>query len=873
MQNLKQKFLLITCLLLVISSFWGANLQSVKANAFCSGISISLEVFDVTSGQPLPGSPFIADGSSLGGEPSLVVDLEVPYGHQLRYDIDGVGTPSFTEGFYYTSGSYGHEEHSWNPNPTPGMTGLFNAPELTEDAVYNAQRVENECTATSPNSPPPYNNPPYFDGSESAEITLNITVQGGPPNFDLSCTPTRIVTQSNTPGITTPYTASVINMSEGYAKSVVTTLQSNPSNIVANPVSTSLSSPNYTGSMNVVYQGLTPGSYDLVFSGTDGTVTKTCPATLQVIPLYPEVNLKFNNSDGPTSPSPSNSSRGQLKWNTQNVVSCEASMDDSSEGTIAQWSGSKSTANPSDGIKTETISSLEQSTIYIFKLTCLTEFGTQAEDTVEVRVGSADEPPEEPRVNIKCQGTSDNSPVEGPCSIASGSNALLYWSSSFASSCSLSPSIPGYTVETSEPDGVSTGTLTNPPTSSITYGITCSGASGTTPVSDSVTINISVPPDPTISLNCGPTPINVSAGGSRKTVSISTVASDWDGSQVQISHEFSSGSKNTVYPSVSYLYNNPQTPNATTVASISAGATATVGSYALEFTATPTNGADSATCSVTVNVTAQPPVPPTSPVVTAYNSTCNQVSINWTPGSTPPAVTEFRVFRSNSSSGPWTNNISGSLSSSTTSFIDPSPSQSGYWYMVLAYNGSTPSSNSNAVLGTLLPCAPVLLQSDKDLIRVNNNTNSTASRCNGNSDVFSLPNNGIFKSGSRVYFKINICNTGNQSLTGLRVEETDAHNVANLALETSSGCTVRGSGAGPYSLSDLAPSGVCSLTISGTLTPPESSEGFLYRFWNIATIYSDQDSTLSPSRGPVIVRTPPYLFSSGSAPSRNETAP
>lgn len=265
---------------------------------------------------------------------------------------------------------------------------------------------------------------------------------------------------------------------------------------------------------------------------------------------------------------------------------------------------------------------------------------------------------------------------------------------------------------------------------------------------------------------------------------------------------------------------------------------------------------------------------PNAPTVWITNP-CGEVNVNWTPGATPPPITNYKVYRSSSSSGPWTESsaISPLLGSSVRSFTDPSPSTSGYWYMVRAFNNNTPSPDSNLVLGTLEPCIPNLTSSDKDLYKVDNNTNSsTALRCNSISDPFGLPSSGIFKTGSKVYFNINICNTGFGPITGVTVTEIDAHNLDQVKLDGTVGCNSSGAGtSGPYNVSDVAPNAPCTLKISAKLKAPVGATSFLYRFWNTAEIRTNEDSIMTPP-GPKRVTTPPYLFSDTGKPVRNETA-
>lgn len=145
----------------------------------CSGITITVEVFDVTAGAVI-GNYYAADEAAY--------EIDIPYNHVIRYTFDTEGTPSFTAGRYYSSGSYYHNEHTYYPNPTPGMSGVWTAPAITQDAVFFADVHENFCSA----------NPPFY-GGDSARVDLLINVTGGGPP-----SPTIRTSTSNLAVVTAP---------------------------------------------------------------------------------------------------------------------------------------------------------------------------------------------------------------------------------------------------------------------------------------------------------------------------------------------------------------------------------------------------------------------------------------------------------------------------------------------------------------------------------------------------------------------------------------------------------------------------------------------------------------------------------------------
>ncbi len=300
-----------------------------------------------------------------------------------------------------------------------------------------------------------------------------VTYSGtGTPSFDFSCG----VNQSVTRGQNANFPVLASNLTN-FSSDITVGTTIAPDNGLTDIADVQLNSGNsYLNNVIVPTANLdSTDPYTLTFTATGGGVTRTCQATLTVSPLIPVVNLKFNNSDGPTTPTPSNGSTGELEWVTQDATSCSASM---TQGSYGSWSGAKNTAN--SGQETQALTGLQTNTTYQFRLTCTAQYGSTAYDEVIVNVGA----PATPTADLQCQGDGDVSGVDGPCDVAFGGYALLYFSTTNLQSCTLSPTISGYSPGTSEVVGVSTGALF---TTTI-YTLLCTGPGGS--VSDTVTINV-----------------------------------------------------------------------------------------------------------------------------------------------------------------------------------------------------------------------------------------------------------------------------------------------------------------------------------------------------------------------------------------------
>ena len=242
-------------------------------------------------------------------------------------------------------------------------------------------------------------------------------------------------------------------------------LYANPSSIQYGGNSTlSWSSTNTTScSANWTTSTATSGSkvvypikttiYSIVCTGPGGDTSDSTSVTVSSPPQVPTVTISAN----PTSVSYNGSS--MLIWSSTNATSCNAT---------GAWSGAKATSG------SQSTSNLTSSKTYT--LTCIGEGGS-ATDSVTVTVS----PILQPTVDL----------VANPANIQYGGSSTLSWNSNNATSCSASWTTSHTT----------SGSKTVYPTSTITYSITCNGASGSTPAGDSVTVKVEPqvlnPPPPT----------------------------------------------------------------------------------------------------------------------------------------------------------------------------------------------------------------------------------------------------------------------------------------------------------------------------------------------------------------------------------------
>lgn len=313
---------------------------------------------------------------------------------------------------------------------------------------------------------------------------VHITIIVGNVNpWQFACTATQTVPQ----GTNANYDLSA-TVPNGFIEPISVTMDpSNPVGATMQNAPLTLSPSNvpipYRGTGIVPTGNLSPGNYILYFRAVQANNVAICQAQLVITPSWIGVYLKFNMSDGPVT-LPSNTTSGELSWETELATSCTASM---VSGNVPAWSGNKPVANWYDGgRKFETVTGLQPNSSYEFKLTCVNQYNNSAFDTVIVNTTAAPATP--PTAELFCMGVGDTTPQNGPCSVPSDSAAFISWQTSdVTNGCTLLPDFGP--VDPNDTASHSTGPLTTPPPSRI-YTITCRGAAGTPDAVDSVTINI-----------------------------------------------------------------------------------------------------------------------------------------------------------------------------------------------------------------------------------------------------------------------------------------------------------------------------------------------------------------------------------------------
>lgn len=191
---------------------------------------------------------------------------------------------------------------------------------------------------------------------------------------------------------------------------------------------------------------------------TDGNrqeFTTLCPS--------PTVDIKANASNGPIT----------IEYDTAATLTWTSEYADSCSGSGA-WSGDKSF------LGSESTGNLTSDKTYT--ITCVGPGGTVS-DAVTVNVDNV--PPPAPTVDIKANG------FDGPITIDYDASAELTWTSTNAGSCFATG---GWSGTKQIIGSERTGDLTY----SETYIIMCTGAGGT--ATDSVTVNVNSPPDPTVDI-------------------------------------------------------------------------------------------------------------------------------------------------------------------------------------------------------------------------------------------------------------------------------------------------------------------------------------------------------------------------------------
>ncbi len=208
-----------------------------------------------------------------------------------------------------------------------------------------------------------------------------------------------------------------------------------------------------SGSVSTGALGATT-SYTLSCAGASGTTAATATATVTVTqPPPPPASLTLTFTALPVSVVSGGSA--MLNWSTTNATSCTASVG---------WNGTKAASG--------SVSTGALGTTTSYTLTCAGASGTTpAMATATVTVTQP--PPASPTLNF----------TVSPASVVSGGSATFSWSTTNAISCTASGSWSG-TKATS--GTASTGALN----AAASYTLTCTGASGTTPANNTVTVSI-----------------------------------------------------------------------------------------------------------------------------------------------------------------------------------------------------------------------------------------------------------------------------------------------------------------------------------------------------------------------------------------------
>ena len=208
-------------------------------------------------------------------------------------------------------------------------------------------------------------------------------------------------------------------------------------------------------------------TYNLNCTGPSGSASDNVTIYVDQQPPQPiSADIKANGSDGPITIQADTAA--QISWSSQNAASCAISP--------SGWTGTTGMMLSENLISSRT-----------YTVNCTGPSGS-ATDSVVVNVQAAPQPP---TVDIKANGS------DTPITIPHNTAATITWSSTNATTCTISPN--GWTGTFGSQ---SSGNLTY----SRTYNLNCSGPGGS--VSDQVTVNITQPNLPTVDLNAYPRNIN-----------------------------------------------------------------------------------------------------------------------------------------------------------------------------------------------------------------------------------------------------------------------------------------------------------------------------------------------------------------------------
>jgi hypothetical protein len=641
----------------------------------------------------------------------------------------------------------------------------------------------------------------------------------------------------------------------GYNQQVTVTMQSNPAGPVMSNSPLILNSGNsYTGIATVPTNGLGVGYYVLTFNGTDGTTNLQCQANLTVLDRG-YVDLKFDGSDGPTTPTPPDGSSGVLSWQTRgNINYCTPSM---AQGDVPSWTD-LGTLPPNGNA---TVTKLQNGQTYIFRIECVTMGGTPTPpDTVEVQVGAV----QMPTATLQCLGVEGKAPSAGPCEVPYNSSVQLSWTSAYTNSCSIGPGT--WSTATS-------GTQNSPNlTSNVTYTLICYGPGGATAPS-SVQVNVISNQNYTFALSSYS---DVQPQGNISTTNL-LVLNPVDGFNSPVNMSVVGVSPSGLPIGNINITGSPvNSPYGSSAVAQIATAGVTPGQYTITFRSNGGTANDPKQLDFVLSVTAAiAPQPPQNPTVA--QGTCGQVVVSWNSHASHNSSIEYRVYRRLSGAATWGDAIAviPYTVSGAYSYQDNNIPAGSYEYRISASVGSTGSPAYTAVLGPIvpIPCTASLSGTYKRIVGTGSAPSAYAP-C-GSSSSIQLPNGLIYKAGDTVFFEICVRSSGTLALTNVAITENlgKSLNIENVQLVSSSADCVSGNGSGPYTVNIngnppgvMNPGQTCSVLIRATLKNPGGPASTLHRFTNYARVGASEVST--------DVNTLPELFSvGGGVPTRTETAP
>lgn len=818
--------------------------QLAHAYPLCSGIDLTVTVRNVDTGEVL--GTFIDAGSYEAEGESYYTLNNVPYNATLSYTLTSVGTSFFSEWIAYDSGSYNYNDNH------QGEIGAYTytAPPIQTQGSFRGSRFESVCD-------------PVSGQTNAEEATVVITINNSNADYGFTCGVNQVVTQGQNANYVLQATPDT-----GFTPTVSVTMASSPTGPAMNGSPVQLNAGNsYTDTAVVPTGSLSPTTYTLTFTATDGTTPHTCQASLQVLVLYPQVDLKFNNSDGPVDIA--DAASGLLSWQTENADTCTAST----TPTVAGW-GDNNPVTPLNNPYPSgvTVGPLSGPQTFIFTLQCSNAGGSDS-DSVTVNVGSP--PVLQPTVDLLCAGTDGSRASDGPCSLSYNTAGTLSWTSTNATACTMDPDL-GIRIRTSNA-GTSTGNLTG----DQSYTITCTGASGSTPATD--TVNFVVTANPSFDIACSPSTIMLNPGDSSSyLVEVDPI----DGFSQEVTLTGSLRNEGTKSDPVLSFPTNTGTPAVDFSPEVSTAPETPGAIYTFTFTVE--GGGITRSCDVELEVIEITDPDHSGPVkVQTHNDTCGVIDITWinpTGGTIPDS---YAVYRKGTSKDAWDLLVDKipydkeTVQYSTTDANPINPTGSNYYSVKSIYSDGE-SNYVSANPAPIVPkqCSANLTKSDKDVISVDGQIKKTfsASACNGKSDIATLPNNALFAPDDIVTFQINVCNSGSAPLTGISITDDLSKNLSEPGDYSSpQGCLNGTPSYEPktntvtFQLADIAAGDVttqsCSIIFTAKVTAPAVVTAALYRFQNIANIFTNE-------LGQYKVYTPPYLFSiAGGVPDRTETAP